>query len=293
MVPVRDLAAQAEVCAGCHVGRPARDGLPCQDVDHDLIAAGHPRLTFEFSAYLANMPPHWWQGRPPDSRPDFSAAAWAVGQVAAARSAVELLADRAGRSRPLDRAGPPGSADPKRNPPWPEFSEYGCYSCHHDLKDEPWRRGAGAASPPGSLTWGSWFLAPLETLAQAHLGAEADKALAPLREVRALMAARDPDANKVAARAADAEGALRAWVASDGLGLAKVRELRDRVAARTPRSWDEAAQRYLALVPLEQSLAKQPGRPDEATSAMLKALLDRLNFPAGHDSPRGFDPTAR
>ncbi len=29
------------------------------EVDHDLIAAGHPALRFEFATYFANLPPHW------------------------------------------------------------------------------------------------------------------------------------------------------------------------------------------------------------------------------------------
>ena len=32
------------------------DGQTVRDVNHDLIAAGHPRLNFEFSAFLDNMP---------------------------------------------------------------------------------------------------------------------------------------------------------------------------------------------------------------------------------------------
>jgi hypothetical protein len=30
-----------------------------QVVDHDLIAAGHPRLNFEFNAYFESLPAHW------------------------------------------------------------------------------------------------------------------------------------------------------------------------------------------------------------------------------------------
>ena len=39
-------------CVGCHVGSAT------QDLNHDLMAAGHPRLVFEASAYLANLPRH-------------------------------------------------------------------------------------------------------------------------------------------------------------------------------------------------------------------------------------------
>jgi hypothetical protein len=47
----KDLASRARLCAGCHVGDGGSDDLPARDVNHDLIAAGHPRLNFELSAY--------------------------------------------------------------------------------------------------------------------------------------------------------------------------------------------------------------------------------------------------
>src|SRR5262249_35632430 len=43
----KDVVVRARLCAGCHVGAPG------MDVNHDLIAAGHPRLNFEFAAYQA------------------------------------------------------------------------------------------------------------------------------------------------------------------------------------------------------------------------------------------------
>src|SRR5262249_40890342 len=58
-VPTQLLARRAGVCVPCHVGVHPADDAPLQDVNHDLIAAGHPRLNFEFSAYQDRMPAHW------------------------------------------------------------------------------------------------------------------------------------------------------------------------------------------------------------------------------------------
>ena len=55
----KDLTRRSSVCVGCHVGEHSGGGLSVRDVNHDLIAAGHPRLNFEFSASLENMPSHW------------------------------------------------------------------------------------------------------------------------------------------------------------------------------------------------------------------------------------------
>src|SRR5262249_34488097 len=43
----KDVLVRARKCAGCHVGSAERE------VNHDLIAAGHPRLAFEMAGYQA------------------------------------------------------------------------------------------------------------------------------------------------------------------------------------------------------------------------------------------------
>src|SRR5262245_20246109 len=126
MAPVRSTADLAKTCVGCHVGAPPDKDkqLPLRDINHDLIAAGHPRLKFELDVYLDNLPPHWNQAA--NRKRDGAAAhvrAWAHGQAASAQAALELLAFRAAE---------------KNGRPWPEFAEYDCFACHHDLHAESW-----------------------------------------------------------------------------------------------------------------------------------------------------------
>ena len=97
----KDLANRARICTGCHVGSGPSKTSITRDVTHDLIAAGHPRLDFELSAYLVNEPPHWSEKGEYASRanrlepaPDFQARAWAIGQLVTARSAASLTAAR-------------------------------------------------------------------------------------------------------------------------------------------------------------------------------------------------------
>src|SRR5262249_44082077 len=104
--PLQRMADRAQVCVSCHVGEKDRD------VNHDLIAAGHPRMNFAFDTYLANLPRHWQ----PDKDRDLESA-WLVGEVVSAHAALELLAHRA----------------EKTAKPWPEFAEYDCFACHHNL----------------------------------------------------------------------------------------------------------------------------------------------------------------
>jgi hypothetical protein len=116
------------------------------EVDHDLIAAGHPRLIFEFTAFHAFMPRHWADAKDRDpaksvrGRTDFESRTWVVGQLVTTHAALELLADRA-------RAG---------KKPWPEFAQHDCIACHHDLRSpstHPPRDGK-----PGAVPWSVWNL---------------------------------------------------------------------------------------------------------------------------------------
>src|SRR5439155_17487444 len=124
MFEVGEAATLVRAGARWHVG----DGREGRDVNHDLIAAGHPRLMFEASSYFANLPRHW------KPKPRDEIQLWAVGQAVSAEAALELL-----------RARTQVFVTPR-----PEFSEYDCTDCHHSLTEKSWRnRGARWA-------WGTW-----------------------------------------------------------------------------------------------------------------------------------------
>ena len=275
MTVLKDLDRRAAVCVGCHVGAPAKDGLPGRDVNHDLIAAGHPRLNFEFAAFLANVPPHWAE----DTTGAFAARTWAVGQVVAAKAALDLLESRARLSK----------AHPDLHP-WPEFSEYHCFSCHHDLADQAWRKDRrDPTGPPGAPPWGSWYFALTLPMAAALAPAGADSLKQHLPRLRAEMVKPLPDRDKAAAEAGQAASTLAQWIQAQP----DARTLDDAVARRligsfkspdAVTSWDEAAQLYLALQPLNQSWGGLAPRDQ------LDLLYQKLTYPKNYDSPKGFDP---
>lgn len=280
MRPTRELHQRAAICVECHVGSPGRD------VNHDLIAAGHPRLTFEFAAFLANMPPHWVE----DVGGNFPARAWAVGQAVTARAAADLLAVRAGAAV----AGAAGGAA------WPEFSEYDCFACHHDLADQAWRPSRSAqGGAPGIPAWGTWYYPSVLMLAR-HGGRGDPRALEErFVSLRAEMGRLDADPGKVAAAAQGVSQALTHWLQrlpeeSRSYDAPRLRALIAAARTRapdTPAGWDTAAQRYLALQPLRLALkALDPAETGPASDNELRRLFDALQFPRGYDSPRWYDP---
>jgi hypothetical protein len=152
MTKLYDVGERALACAGCHVGAPAENGLAVRDMNHDMIAAGHPRLNFDFAEYLRRLPVHWQEkdrtatGNVPRG-PEFPAKAYLVGRVAHAEAACKLLASRAERAERQDA-----------RTPWAEFSEFNCASCHHNLP-APWRENPTVLGkrplgvPPWQAIW--------------------------------------------------------------------------------------------------------------------------------------------
>jgi hypothetical protein len=281
MFPTKDLGFRVQLCAGCHVGRAG------MDVNHDLLAAGHPRLRFEYTAFHQVLPRHWRE-----RAPDFEARAWAAGQVAALRASVALTEARA--------------ADAKA--PWPELAEYSCYSCHHELRPEGWRQTLPSGGRrPGTMKWNTWYAALTPRLAEAlplegaRTPGDVSDAVAGLRQVM-----ERPGAPRKAAleKAAACRQQLDAWLAAlDGvpkepLPPAKIAALRTRLLER-PRSeadlagweWEQAVQQYLGAAALTHNLSGL--RPVEPRLRRhFAATASKLLFPAGHDSPASFTPVA-
>jgi len=135
MIDLTRVSLRAGVCVQCHVGGAKRE------VDHELIASGHPLLAFELDNYTESMPPHWTPGR--DTH---GVRAWAVGQVVKFRDSLDNLARHA------------------RGNEWPEFSDMSCYNCHHSLKNSQWRQERGWPDRAGLPAWSPQHWATLRLL---------------------------------------------------------------------------------------------------------------------------------
>ena len=265
----------AKACVGCHVGAPATLGMPERNVDHDLIAAGHPRLAFEFDAFMDHMPAHWSKKCAAARVPDFETRGWLVGQTHIVVSSLELLQAR-------------NSAVPRS---WPEFAEYDCFACHHGLSDKV---GAAKANrlgaPPGSLPWCEWPYLIADKLdsppslkqSLAKLKAAMEKPFSDQKNVAELTAAALVEAKKWERAVIASKNDPAAWRARMAL-LTKAPD------QDTGMSWDASAQVYYGLAALAGS------KPEPKVQSLLDELAKTLAFPvvpaeeAFWDSPRHFD----
>lgn len=293
LVDTKSLHVRAKICARCHIGDETRE------VNHDLIAAGHPRLSFELGGYLSLYKRHWPESSDRARYPDFEARAWLVGQVAGAEAAVELLEHRAQCA----------AGKGKISKPWPEFSEFGCYACHKDLNVIPWGKNKAEESikegyvkrseirRPGTLPYGTWYLANIRMLADNHDAFKDQKeALNTL-----IQSMEQPSVSP--AQVAQNASRVRSNLAklAEKLQQEKVLLKGDRARAlarllagdgekkNVALDWDGAAQIYLGLAALQF---------DADPSMDLKADIRDLGrglksvFPKNYDSPRLFNPVA-
>lgn len=283
-IPTKNLVARALNCASCHLGDSSRD------VNHDLYAAGHPRITFE-AARLHHQPDyrkHWTEKLP---QPDFEIRLWIVGQAAAMRSATDLLRARAERAL-ANRA----------DAVWPEFAGYSCYSCHQRIGEGDIRNSTAAlARPPGVPGWEVFANTCGDIAAQycsiAYPGLSSPT-LTEVQNLRKLMESpRPPSPARVKEQATKALAELDAWLARlqtaedeknppipSGTTEKLAHALANNALRRGTRGetlladhdWDAVAANYLGCA----AMFHASGGKFSTWKRPLDSLRDQLRFPA-------------
>jgi len=289
-VDTKNLLTRAYVCASCHVGSAERQ------VTHDMLAAGHPPLRFELASYLDMIPKHWRDSRERKAQTSFELAVWRAGQIASAEAALAVLESRAAGAQ----------ADSERAV-WPEFSQFDCFACHHELSSPSWRQARGYADrSPGSPAWGTWYFTALPSLVGDA------RSVGALADLRKTMNGRSGfDAKLAGQGAAATRTSLCDWARRDGSAagdlaqaatdlVAKLVEPGDADGSRPPamENWETATQVYLAVAAIDRAYRDEADKnrraitaADREISASVRRLRELLAFPDGYASPREFGAT--
>lgn len=233
LVDLRNVRTRAKTCFGCHLGSGSRQ------VDHRLIAAGHPVLTFELDNYTEQKEVRHWL---PDSvrtsrdgrRPSHGIPAWATGQLEAFRASLDLMVARAQRAEG----------------PFPDYAELACSSCHHEIGDASWRKTPGWRYRGGLPPFSSARWLVLRELLRVVFPAEL-AGIEPKVEALAEEVGRAGDRGRIVELAKELEaelGKLSGKTATLRLGEKKLREILKAMAARSQEiAADPAAARQAAL----------------------------------------------
>ena len=270
-----------------------------RDMNHDLIAAGHPALRFDLLLYNENLPKHWNAQNESERR--FSRSAIRVRQVGRAINlvaAASLASERAN-----DHLADHSAA------PWPEFSDYDCFACHQSLSMREYqlpRRADGGRKTPlhvseGLPVWNSWH-----TVGNELEMRETRRALEVLSPPRSDPAKIAPLAKQIAERflgkakermdAAETDAAIRQ------IAEQTIRAVQRDLQASAPHDWHQAAIQYMDLDAAARDLERSQETEwlGRSLARSLATIERQLRFdPPDEDaaeikrqSPAHFDPSA-
>ncbi|HET9637943.1 MAG TPA: multiheme c-type cytochrome [Allosphingosinicella sp.] len=273
MVPLDTPRARAGQCLDCHFG--SRD--EGQFVDHRIMAAGHPRISFELDLFTTLQQHHNEDGDylQRKGRPD-AVAIWAVGQAMALERSLTLFATPGRGSEGL----------------FPEFYFFDCHSCHRRISDDPRFEPTKAANPgrpipSGTPPYNDENMIMLAAAARVAAPEQAPRFERASRNFHAALA-KDRASALAAATALKASARAVADDLSRGVTRAQVFEIIDSIAgsAISPRFTDYAGsvQAVMAVDTLLSSLG--PGAP-ESIRADINSAYRAVRDPNAYD-PREF-----
>ena len=276
MIDLRDVAVRTHVCLHCHLGTAEKF------VDHQMIAAGHPDLTFELNLFSAVMPRHWKDSKEASGTAAWSGTKeWAVGQSMQLRDSLARLARRA------------------RSSTWPEYAEYDCFACHHSLTKpaESWRLTSDsyyAGRTAGVPVWNASRYIAFRYAAKEADAATAAKLESEISALASLMGQLNGDKEQIAVTAERAEELSRTLAhelnsrSYDRVFTLQVMrgiagDARD-ISEQGQRAAEQAA---MTLDSLFVSCKENGSVPNEtALRAAINQLFQQLDNPSAYDAPR-------
>ncbi len=129
LVATENPVVRADKCLTCHQGDEKKFAT------HQIMGAGHPRISFELDTYTAAEPAHFVVDKAYIERkgPVNDVRVWAVGQAVALVKFMDAV------------------TDPKHAPKglFPELVLFDCTACHHGMDDLRWQSQPSVGLPPG------------------------------------------------------------------------------------------------------------------------------------------------
>lgn len=131
MYPTANPVARAELCLSCHMG--TKDKL----ASHQIMGAGHPRLSFELQTFTEIQPAHFrvdddYKARKKGSDP---IQVWIAGVYHNAATWLDLMAS--------DWLNPSSV--------YPELAFFDCHACHDSMSNTTWKPRSSKPLPPGTI----------------------------------------------------------------------------------------------------------------------------------------------
>lgn len=277
LTPLDNPKARANVCLDCHYG----SSKPGQFVTHAMMAAGHPRVSFELDLFSALQQHHTVDG-------DYTARKaapngvrfWAVGQAEAVRRSTSLF------------------AQPKFafEGAFPQFYFYDCHSCHRTISDGPQRKLTFETNPARPIPFGNppfndENIIMLSAVAGALVPGEAEAFRSASRDFHRAMGQGPAEARAAAQALSGRAGALSDALSARSYGNADAFKVIAIIAgeATAPRFTDYAGsvQAVMAVDTLLNALVSE-GRITQGAAAGIRGDIARAYKAV--DEPNAYRP---
>ncbi|MFO1246652.1 MAG: multiheme c-type cytochrome [Alphaproteobacteria bacterium] len=263
MTALEDPRTRAGLCLDCHFG----SNKPGQFVTHKMMAAGHPRVSFELDLYSAlqrhyDFDADYVKRKPLSSGIKF----WAVGQALAVERQLSLYADGV---HTYEGA-------------FPEFYFFDCQSCHRRISDEPNAALTAEANParplfPGAPPFNDENMIMLSAIAKVAAPGEGASFDAAARAFHTAMA-QSRDTAGAAAQLASSARNLAAAMAAHAFNRNETFAALDAVlngAASRYTDYEGGAQAVMAADTLLNSLVAQ-GQVDRKSAEGIRPQINKL-----------------
>lgn len=264
LTPLDNPRVRAGVCLDCHYG----SAKPGQFVTHAMMAAGHPRISFELDLFSALQQHHNFDADYAARKGSLSSVRlWAVGQAEAVRRSTSLF------------------AQPKfaYEGAFPQFTFLDCHSCHRPITDGPQRKltfetNPGRPIPFGNPPFNDENMILLQAVAAALVPGEAAAFQKAARDFHKAMGT-GPAETRAASQALSARaGALSEALAGRGSADGDAFRVIGIIAseATAPRFTDYAGsvQAVMAIDTLLNALVRE-GRVTQGAAAGIRGDIAR------------------
>lgn len=283
LTPLDRPQTRAKVCLDCHYGGTGAG----QFVTHAMMAAGHPRVSFELDLFSALQQHH-------DEDKDYAerkgktdnVRLWAVGQAEAVVRSTDLFA----RPNFATRGA------------FPEFYFYDCHSCHRPIKDGPVASstfednpGRPVASPReerfGLPPYNDENIIMLSAIAKAFVPGRAAQFEAASKDFHKAMGTGRAEAAAAAQRLRGEAAALSDALASRSFAgvdaFAAVQAIADRTLTARFTDYSGSAQAVMAVDTLLNAMV----RDGQITTGAATGIRANINRAYGAvRSPESFEP---
>lgn len=279
LIPLEQPKARANVCLDCHFGSTK----PGQFVTHQMMAAGHPRISFELDLFSALQQHHDIDEDYTARKGDFSSVRfWAVGQAEAVRRSASMFAQ--------PKFGMEGA--------FPQLYFFDCHSCHRTITDAAERKLTFETNPERPIPFANppfndENIIMLSTVAGALVPGAADNFRAASRNFHSAMGRSGEDARGAAVKLSQSAEQLSSALNARGYGtndaFTVIRIVSDRTTSNRFTDYAGATQAVMAVDTLLNALVRE-GRITIGAASSIRADINQAY--AAVKEPNSFRPAA-